>query len=77
MQLFCPADLQIFLKKNFMVTSSFFSASSSVDPTPGFSSVMSLTVSRPAVGPLEVKLMLLAWFGNLTPLKKKKKKLKS
>ena len=50
---------------------SFCSASVSVDAAPGLSSEMSLTFSRPAVGPLEIMLILLAWFGNLIPERSK------
>lgn len=39
----------------------------------GSSSEMSLTFSRPAVGPLEMMLMLLAGLGHLTPTKEKNK----
>lgn len=49
--------------------SSFCSASSSVAAAPGFPSGMSETLSKPEVGPLEVKPILLAWFGNLTAAK--------
>lgn len=65
----------ITIKMTSVVTSlfsSFCSASLSVAAAPGFSSETSLTLSRPAVGPLEMRPMLLAWFGNLTPKKAKR-----
>lgn len=54
---------------------SSFRSPLSVAAAPGFPSEMSPTLSRPAVGPLEMKLILLARFGNLTPKKQKRQEM--